>query len=102
MKLLICILSLSLTIHAYSQSLYPGQPAPEIRTGQWIKGTPVTSFEKDKIYIVEFWATWCGPCLESIPHLTEIAYKYRNEVSVIGVSVAEMNTAEVVPFVNRM
>ena len=29
----------------------------------WIQGTPVKEWEKDKVYIFEFWATWCGPCL---------------------------------------
>lgn len=40
------------------------------------------------IQIVEFWATWCGPCRTSIPHLTEIARKYP-EIAVIGVGIWE-------------
>jgi thiol-disulfide isomerase/thioredoxin len=102
MKLFLSLLLSSICINVSAQLVFPGEPAPSIRIGKWVKGTPVEKFEKDKIYIVEFWATWCGPCKESIPHLTEIAEKYKDIVSVIGVSVAEMNTAEVEPFVKKM
>jgi len=48
---------------------------------------PVTEFEKDKVYVVEFWATWCGPCIASMPHLAELQNKYRgNGVQIISVS----------------
>ena len=48
---------------------------------------PVTKFEKGKVYVVEFWATWCGPCIQSMPHLAEIQNKYRGQgVQVISVS----------------
>ena len=38
----------------------------------WLQGTPVSKWEKDKVYVFEFWATWCGPCLAAIPHLESI------------------------------
>jgi len=38
--------------------------------------------------LVDFWATWCGPCIESIPHLTETAQK-NPDVTFIGVSIWE-------------
>lgn len=53
---------------------------------EWIKGDPVT-IEPNNIYVIEFWATWCGPCKVMIPHLTEIQKKYKNKgLTVIGVS----------------
>lgn len=85
-----------------------GDSAPEIKVSKWIKGTPVESYERGKIYIVEFWATWCSPCKESIPHLTELAQKYKDKVTIIGIDGAEssknheenIKTAE--KFVNEM
>jgi len=70
-------------------SLTIGSSAPALEVQQWLKGTPVKQFEKGHIYVVEFWATWCGPCIGAMPHLSELARKYRGKVTVIGVSVWE-------------
>lgn len=46
-------------------------------------------FEKDssKIRIINFWATWCGPCVKELPYFEEISKRYpKNEVEVILVS----------------
>lgn len=71
-----------------------GDPAPPLAPAKWLKGAPVKSFEKGKVYVVEFWATWCGPCKENIPHLTELAKKYQGKVSVSGISIWENNDPE--------
>jgi hypothetical protein len=35
-----------------------GDPAPPIAPISWIQGTPITKYEKGRVYVVEFWATW--------------------------------------------
>lgn len=69
-------------------ALQVGSDAPTIKATNWVKGREVKEFEKGKAYVVEFWATWCGPCIESIPHLTDLQKKYR-DVTIIGMASSE-------------
>ncbi len=77
-------------------------PAPALATGKWIKGEPVKSFESSKVYVVEFWATWCVPCRQAIPHLSELQAKYKDEVIIIGQNCLEQTPSAVEPFVAKM
>lgn len=100
----VSVLALALTISsvAHAGGVGPGSPAPALEVKEWFKGTPVTSFDKDKVYVVEFWATWCGPCKTSIPHLTELA-KNNKDVTFIGVSIWEDNDGKnIADFVKEM
>jgi len=52
------------------------------------------------MYVVEFRATWCVPCQKSIPHLTELAHRFKDKgVRFVGVNVREPDTKLVRPFV---
>lgn len=64
----------------------------------WVKGDPV-AIAPGKVYVVEFWATWCPPCLKSIPHLTSLQKKYQDRVIFIGVS--NEKPGDVKPFVEN-
>lgn len=70
-------------------SLDIGDRAPLLKPSRWLKGSPVTRFEKGKVYVVEFWATWCGPCKAAMPHLSQLARKYNGQVDLIGVDAFE-------------
>ncbi|MGB1814444.1 MAG: TlpA disulfide reductase family protein [Rubripirellula sp.] len=75
-----------------AEDLGIGSKAPALNIEHWVQDgngffKPVTEFEKDKVYVVEFWATWCGPCIQSMPHLADLQNKYRgNGVQIISVS----------------
>lgn len=80
-----------------------GDDAPELEITDWLKGEAVKIEEGDgeKVYVVEFWATWCPPCRQSIPHLTELQRKYKDRgVVIIGVTME--SAQEVKPWVEEM
>jgi thiol-disulfide isomerase/thioredoxin len=87
---------------AQTASLTIGDPAPRLRLGNWVKGKPVADFEREHVYVVDFWATWCTPANKSIPMLSDLERKYADKgVRVIGVSVFEEKPCDVAPFVER-
>lgn len=67
-----------------------GNKAPALTIDEWLKGDIVTEFKSGSVYLLEFWGTWCSPCIENIPHLSEIQKKYKSYgLVVIGVATHE-------------
>jgi thiol-disulfide isomerase/thioredoxin len=87
-----------------SVSLNIGNNAPGLRVNEWLKGNPIQAFEKGKIYVLEFWATWCKPCIAAMPHVSALARQYRNKIEVLGIDVYEKNTPleKIKSFMNNM
>ncbi len=79
-----------------------GAEAPALKPLKWLKGEPVTAFEKDKVYLIECWATWCGPCVAVIPHVNELHNKFKDKgLVVIGANVMENAESKAAAFVER-
>jgi thiol-disulfide isomerase/thioredoxin len=68
---------------------------------EWLKGMPVDKFEKDKIYLVELWATWCKPCIASMPHLAELNSKFKDKIVFISQDVWEDDAEKVKEFIAK-
>jgi len=89
---LICGLA---TVPTRAETLTIGSPAPAIDVEHWFHDyEPVTAFEKGKVYVVEFWATWCGPCVASMPRLAEIQERFPDDVLIISISSEEPKKIE--------
>jgi thiol-disulfide isomerase/thioredoxin len=75
--------------------LMVGDPVPVLRASRWLQGEEVNVFQPGKIYVVEFWATWCGPCIMIMPHLAELQAQYKDkDVTFIGYSARDANNSE--------
>jgi len=57
--------------------------APELIVEEWISNKPKT---KGKFILIDFWATWCGPCRMTIPQLNDVQQKFSGKLVVIGIS----------------
>lgn len=69
-----------------------GQPAPQLSLEHWINGELSRDDIKGKILVIDFWATWCPPCLAAIPHTNKIAEEYSDKgVVVLGVCCSGLN-----------
>ena len=98
----IAVAAVSLISSVSAAALKAGDTAPKVQVASWAQGSGVKEFEGDKVYIVEFWATWCGPCVQVIPHLNEIYKKNKAKgLVVIGSNVGE-DAATVSNFVKSM
>ena len=82
-----------------SDKLEAGSMAPGLNVETWVKGS--FNAASAEVYVVEFWATWCGPCKLSIPHLTELLEEYELDgLQIVGIS-TDSETEKVAPFVRK-
>lgn len=76
-------------------TLKPGDPPPALKATKWMTGAEVKAFEPGKVYVVEFWATWCGPCVVMMPHLGDIQEELGPKgVTVIGFTAKDATNTE--------
>ena len=65
-----------------------GKPAPDFLLEDLSGGKVSLKDFKGNVVIIDFWATWCPPCLMSIPELVDLQNKYQQRgLSVVGISV---------------
>ena len=93
MKLIVCIVMTLTLSNVFGQESNNGKKlwadsflnkkAPEFVVEEWISQQPKL---KGKFILIDFWATWCGPCRKAIPELNEFAKKFGKKLVVIGIS----------------
>jgi len=72
-----------------------GDMAPPLSCDEWIKGDTVKTFCAGSVYLIEFWGTWCGPCIKNIPRLSKLQQQYaKGGLTVLGVASHEFKPRE--------
>jgi thiol-disulfide isomerase/thioredoxin len=70
-----------------------GDKAPPVKVTKWLQGKEVKEFAEGKAYVMEFWATWCGPCIVMMPHMGELQAEYKDKVTFIGFTAKDPNNS---------
>ncbi|MEI6461215.1 MAG: redoxin family protein [Verrucomicrobiota bacterium] len=84
------LLLLLLTATLSAAELKVGDIAPTTRPEAMITGEAVQAFKKGEVYVFECWASWCGPCVATIPHLNQLHQQFQKKgVVIMGVNVWE-------------
>jgi len=102
-SILLCLAGVAL-VAGRASALQIGDPAPPINVS-WIRGGPhdLAAGKGKNVFVLDFWATWCGPCHMSMPHLSQLQKKYRDKgLIVIAVAMSDESPSTVKSFVKRM
>jgi len=102
MKRTVAVLIISLSVGMFALAMAQQKKAPNfvLKTGDGKTYELVQS--KGKVVIVNFWATWCGPCRKEIPDFIELYKKYKDQgVEIVGVALDKDGWEKVNPFVKQ-
>jgi thiol-disulfide isomerase/thioredoxin len=89
MKKTVTLIITLLALNAFSQQKKMwarsiiNQKAPRLIVEKWLTDKPET---KGKFVLIDFWATWCGPCKTAIPKLNRFKTEFENDLIIIGIS----------------
>lgn len=72
---------------------FEGQARPDLEVQPWVNGELTDDDLEGKILVIDFWATWCGPCRAAIPHNNEVYQAYKDK-GVLFLGVCTDNSAE--------
>lgn len=78
-KAFLLLITLSAQFISAQSNIKLNEKAPKITVTDWILNVPKDKSLDNKFIVLEFWATWCGPCIEAVPHLNEIQSKFNRK-----------------------
>jgi thiol-disulfide isomerase/thioredoxin len=92
---LILVLLFFVQIALCQSNIKLNQKAPQITISDWVLNVPKDKNLNNKFIVLEFWATWCGPCIKAVPHLNEIQERTKHKdlyfISITDESVEKIN-----------
>ena len=73
----------------------PGKPSTELKIGDGQAMRDMIAAHKGKVVFVDYWATWCEPCVAAFPHTVELSQKFKDKgLATIAVSFDELRDKE--------
>lgn len=90
-------------VEAAPEVVTPGDDQP-LESYDFEGLTPFLQTDTDKTYIVNFWATWCAPCIKELPHFEAVNKNYRNkgvEVLLVSLDFPNKYDSHVKPFIKK-
>jgi thiol-disulfide isomerase/thioredoxin len=101
--LLLFLVGLSLSVKSQTKTgLQVGEKAPQILVSDWIENAPKDKSFANKFIVLEFWTTWCGPCLASVPHLNQLQNEFKAQSDLIFVSMTNEKVEKVQKLLKRV
>ena len=80
----------SLMIGCSSTGSEVGDVAPQLKLETIVEGKPIKlSDYAGKVVVLDFWATWCGPCREALPKMAQMQRTYGDKIHILAVSSEE-------------
>lgn len=79
-----------------------GDNAPEIKVTDWIQNKPTSISLKNKFVIIDFWATWCAPCLASTPHMNKLAEENMGKSNLVFLAMSDEKKEKILPILSRI
>ena len=101
MQQLIFILLLLFSKISFAQ-LNSGDKAPQINVTNWIQNQPGNTLLKDKFIIIDFWATWCAPCLASMTHMNTLIEENKTKNNLIFLAMSDEKKEKISPILLRV
>ncbi|MDP9078254.1 MAG: TlpA family protein disulfide reductase [Bacteroidota bacterium] len=96
----LCFILTASLLKAQSGGLQFNQPAPAVNFQQYVGKQVPKDFNKGKILVIDFWATWCAPCIANFPHFNKLADTYQSKDVVFAI-LTEEKLATVQRFFDR-
>ncbi len=96
------LLTIIINLTTFGQSnIKISEKAPPISVSDWIANIPKDKILTNKFIVLEFWATWCGPCIAAVPHMDSLQSKFK-EPNIYFISITDESKEKVERILKRI